>query len=98
MAISLEEVKKNAALANLTFSEEQLKLFTSQFQEILDYMTQLKTVSTEDVTPTYHAVAQESDETPMRSDQEGSSFPVEDALQNAPDPAQDHFRVPRVIE
>lgn len=98
MAITIKEVERIADLANLTFTDEELELFTSQFQEILDYMAQLEAISTEETEPTYHAVAQEQEKTPMRSDRVGASFPAEESLLNAPDPAEDHFRVPRVIE
>lgn len=96
--ITIEEVEKIAALAHLTFTRDELERFAQQFQQILDYVAQLEKVPTEDVAPTYHAVAGESDATPLREDQVGTSFPLEQALSNAPDPAQDHFRVPRVIE
>ena len=98
MAVSRSEVEKIAALAKLTFSKVQLERFRAQFQEILTYVEQLETVPTEEITPTFHAVAEESDQTPTGADEVRPGFSVQEALSNSPDPAEDHFRVPKVIE
>ena len=97
-SIATEQVEKIAKLANLRISPEELKRFVPQFQEILDYIAQLEEVSTEGVEPTYHVLEQKSQATPMREDRTAPSLPVETVLENAPDSAEDHFRVPVVIE
>lgn len=98
MPIDLEQVRKIAQLAKLEFSASELEEFTRHFQEILDYFTQLESVSTETVEPTYHALEEERLQTPMREDRVGESLAVEEALGNAPDAREGQFRVPRVIE
>ena len=96
MAITIKEVETISKLANLTFTPQELERFTHQFQEILNYVAQLETVSTENIQPTCHALA--IPQTPMREDEVRPSLAVDEALANAPDPADNHFRVPRVIE
>lgn len=98
MAITVKEVEKIAELSNLTFRPEELERFAHQFQQILEYVAQLESVDTENIPPAYHAVTEEFDQTPLREDEAGASLAEEEALSNAPDPAQAHFRVPRVIE
>lgn len=97
MAISAQEVEKIAALSHLRFTPEELQRFVEQFQKILDYCAQLEELSTENVQPTYHALAEEL-ATPMREDQVKPSFSTEQALNNAPEATEAYFRVPAVIE
>ena len=96
--ITSEEVKKIAHLAQLIFEPEEMAKFVPQFQEILEYFQQLKEVSTEGVDPTYHALEEEDSSTPLRQDEVSLFFSVEEALGNAPDVFENHFRVPMVID
>lgn len=98
MAISRGEVLKIAELARLQFSEEELDAFTEQFQNLLNYVDQLKQVSVESVEPTSHvSLTEEFDKHIFREDEVKTSLPVEESLANAPDPGSGHFRVPKVI-
>jgi len=96
MAVSIDEVKKIAALAKLQYDESELDRFVTHFQEILDYFAQLSSVRTDDVPPTYHAL--EVSGTPYREDETRDSLPREAAVANAPEPSDYQFRVPKVIE
>ncbi len=49
MPIGTREVEKIAELAHLKFDREELERFVGHFQQILEYFTQLETVSTEAV-------------------------------------------------
>lgn len=98
MAITRAEVLEIAALANLQFSEPELEDFTAQFQRILNYIEKLKEVEVEGVAPTSHIAPDEPAEMPVfRGDEARPSLPVEEALMNAPDPGDNHFRVPKVL-
>jgi len=98
MAITRDEVLKIADLAKLQFSEAELEAFTVQFQRILEYVEKLKEVDVEGVEPTSHlSLARDFDRSPFRDDEPRPSFPAETSLASAPDPAKDHFRVPKVI-
>ena len=95
MPIGTREVEKIAELAHLKFDREELERFVGHFQQILEYFTQLETVSTEAVSTEN---VEEKLATPTREDETRPSLPVATALDNAPDPSGDHFRVPPVIE
>ena len=98
MAITPADVLKIAELAKLHFSESELDEFTAQFQRILDYIEKLKEVNVEGVEPTSHvSLAADFEKHIFRDDDARPSLPVEEALLNAPDRGDDHFRVPKVL-
>ena len=98
MAITREEVLRIAALANLQFSEPELEDFTAQFQHILNYIETLKEVAIDGVAPTSHIARTDQADAPVfREDEARPSLPVDEALGNAPDPGDDHFRIPKVL-
>lgn len=98
MTITHAEVLKIAELAKLHFSEPELEAFTAQFQRILDYVEKLKEVRIEGVEPTSHvSLTEDFEQSATREDEAQVSLPVEDALLNAPDRGNDHFKVPKVI-
>jgi aspartyl-tRNA(Asn)/glutamyl-tRNA(Gln) amidotransferase subunit C len=98
VAITREEVLRIADLANLRFSESELGDFIAQFHHILDYIEKLKEVSVDGVAPTSHiAWPDQAETTVFREDEVRPSLPVDEALGNAPDRGDDHFRVPKVI-
>ena len=98
MAITRAEVLKIADLARLRFAETELDAFIVQFQRILDYVEQLKPVNVEDVEPTSHVSLTADYAAHMfREDEVKPSLPVEETLDNAPDPGAGHFRVPKVL-
>lgn len=51
--ISIADVKKVAVLSALALSDDQLKKFQVQFQEIIDYVEQLNDVDVNGLEPTY---------------------------------------------
>ncbi len=98
MPIGPREVEKIAELAHLKFDPQELDRFVGHFQQILEYFTQLETVSTENVESTQQAVEGKKLATPTREDEVRPSLPVATALGNAPESSEDHFQVPPVIE
>ena len=92
------QVEKVATLARLRFDAESLETFVPTFEQILDYFEQLKQIDTEAVEPTYHALFGQELKTPFRVDECGESLSMEEALKNAPETQDGHFRVPKVIE
>ncbi len=94
MAVTKKDVEKIAELAKLKFSDEELENFTPQMNEILSYMDKLNELDTEDVKPLSHPVEQIN---VFREDELKSSVSTEEALKNAPDKTDNHFKVPKVI-
>jgi aspartyl-tRNA(Asn)/glutamyl-tRNA(Gln) amidotransferase subunit C len=98
MAVTEAEVRRIAGLAKLHFEDPDLKVFTIQFQRILDYVEKLREVDVAGIDPASHLVtAGERATHAMRDDQVRPSLTPEEALSNAPDSGRSHFKVPRVI-
>ncbi len=94
VAISVEEVRRIAALAKLEFEGSALQELTEQMGTILDYVRRLDEVDTDVMAP--DAVAP-VDDSALRADRPRKGLSTEPALSNAPDRAADHFRVPRIL-
>lgn len=98
MTITHADVLKIAELAKLQFSESELEEFTAQFQHILDYIEKLKEVNVDGIEPTSHvSLTADFEKDIFREDETRPSLPAEEALMNAPDRGDGHFRVPKVI-
>ena len=94
--LSLADVERIAALANLELTDEEKQLFTRQLAEILAYAEQVQALDTSGVPATAHVLTGQGAE---REDAPRASLKMADALGNAPDAALDEglFKVPRVI-
>ena len=86
-------VKEIAFLARLDLSEEETKIFVSQFKDILGYVSVLNEVNTEDVAPAYLSSANKS---VIREDVIEDSVPTRDFLANAPQSSDEYVVIPRV--
>jgi aspartyl-tRNA(Asn)/glutamyl-tRNA(Gln) amidotransferase subunit C len=86
-------VREIAALARLDLSQEEMEMFVSQFKEILDYVSILDEVDTENVPPAYLSSA---NKTVIREDGIEPSVPTEEFLANAPQAKDDYVVIPRV--
>ena len=94
MNISREQVEHVARLAALALTEEEKELFGRQLNQVLEHADVIKSVDTEDVPPTSHAIPMAN---VYREDQVRPSLPTEEALRNAPQPEDGFFSVPRII-
>lgn len=95
MRIAKEEVEKVATLARLRVDEKEQALLAEQLSTILDYVEQLKAISTEGVDPT--ATVRDVVNV-CRDDSVEPSLSPEQALGSAPDTDEGMFRVPKIIE
>ena len=93
--ISREEVQHVARLARLHLTDEEAERMREQLDAILAYIDKLRELDVEGVEPTAHAVPLVN---VMRDDALAPCLPQEQALANAPDRANEFFRVPRIIE
>lgn len=94
MSVTLNDVEQVAALARLSFSEEEKKQLVSQLNTILDYMSQLNSVDTTGVEPLAHVLDLQN---VFREDVVTPSLPREEVLRNAPAKTEKFFKVPKVI-
>lgn len=95
MAISRDEIAEVANLSRLEMDDAELDRFTGQLQKILEYASMLNELDIENVEPTSHAVPVAN---VLREDESRPSLPVEEVLENAPDPVGNFFSVPRIID
>ena len=86
-------VKEIAFLARLDLSQEETEMFVSQFKDILDYVSILNEVDTDNVAPAYLSSANKS---VTREDVIEESVPTEEFLSNAPQSKDDYIVIPRV--
>jgi aspartyl-tRNA(Asn)/glutamyl-tRNA(Gln) amidotransferase subunit C len=97
MSLSLDEVRRIAALARLKLTSEEERVFQGQLSAILDYVKQLEELDVSGVEPMTHALAA-GEAPPLRDDAVLPSLPPEEALANAPAREDSCFKVPRIIE
>ena len=86
-------VKQIASLARLDLSQEETEMFVSQFKDILDYVSILNEVDTENVAPAYLSSA---NKTVIREDVIEESVPTDEFISNAPQSKDDYVVIPRV--
>jgi aspartyl-tRNA(Asn)/glutamyl-tRNA(Gln) amidotransferase subunit C len=99
MALSLEEVRRIAALARLRLSPEEEETFRVQLSAILDHVAVLADLDVSGVEPMTHALAAEGGVAPpLRPDEVRPGLSHDEALSNAPARDGTAFQVPRIIE
>jgi aspartyl-tRNA(Asn)/glutamyl-tRNA(Gln) amidotransferase subunit C len=94
MPVTLKDVENVAALARLSFSDEEKVKLTGQLNTILAYMEQLNSLDTAGVEPLSHVIELGN---VFREDLLTSPVTQEEALQNAPAKSDKFFKVPKVI-
>jgi aspartyl-tRNA(Asn)/glutamyl-tRNA(Gln) amidotransferase subunit C len=95
MKLTRDEVEHVAKLARLAITEEEKEKYSQQLSNILTYIEKLKELDTSKVEPTSHVLPMKNI---FREDEVKPSLPREEILKNAPDRAEEFFRVPKIIE
>ena len=98
MKITEKEVRYIADLANLSLSDDEVRGYRADLEEILSYVDKLNELDTQDVEPMSHVLFEGSETSMLRADEPKPSFSAEQALANAPLAGAGHFKVPLVIE
>jgi len=98
MPISESDIEKIAQLAHLEITDEERRMFAPQMAEIVTYVEQLNEIDTADVDPALGGLTPEGERTDSsRPDEVKPSLGQKVALDQAPDAAAGHFRVPKVL-
>ncbi len=97
MPLTVDEVRRVAALARLKLSAEEEQLFAGQLSAILDHVGALASLDLDGVPPMTHALA-EGEVVALRPDTLVPGLAPEEALANAPAREGTCFKVPRIIE
>jgi aspartyl-tRNA(Asn)/glutamyl-tRNA(Gln) amidotransferase subunit C len=95
MAVTIEDVKRVAALARLDLSAREEERLTDELGRILAYMEKLNELDTEGVEPTAHAAPVAG---VLRADEPERFAGLAALLAQAPDTRDGYFRVPRIID
>jgi aspartyl-tRNA(Asn)/glutamyl-tRNA(Gln) amidotransferase subunit C len=82
-----------ASLARLDLTLEETEMFVSQFKDILEYVSILNEVDTENIPPAYLS---SSNISVTREDEVEASAPTRDFLANAPQAKDGYVVIPRV--
>jgi len=98
MQIKESDIEKIAELAHLDITPDEVAMFTPQMTEIVTYVEQLNVLDTSNVEPSLGGLTPESKATDSsRPDKVTPSLGQKLALEEAPDAAAGHFRVPKVL-
>jgi aspartyl-tRNA(Asn)/glutamyl-tRNA(Gln) amidotransferase subunit C len=89
--IDREQVLHVARLARLQLTEPEVDRMASELSKVLDHIEKISELDLDGVPPTTHVVTVEN---ALRADVPRPCLPREVALANAPDVADDGFRVP----
>jgi aspartyl-tRNA(Asn)/glutamyl-tRNA(Gln) amidotransferase subunit C len=98
MPINEADVEKVAQLAHMDIPPADLKVFAPQMVAIVAYVEQLNAVDTKNIEPALGGLTPEGEKTESsREDEVMPSLGQKTALVEAPDAAEGHFRVPKVL-
>jgi len=89
------DVSYVAHLARLYLSDEEVKTFQGQLEQIVHYVNQIRQVDLANVEPTSHAVAAQN---VFREDVVKAGLIVEQVMANAPASVDNQFQVPKIVE
>ena len=96
--LTRDDILKLARLSRLKLSEEEVKLFTQEFNEILNYVELLDSVDVAGLEPTYqvNGLVNITRDDVIRTEDAYAATPAE-LLKNAPETEDGQFRVKRMI-
>lgn len=98
MQIKESDIEKIAELAHLDITADEVAMFTPQMTEIVTYVEQLNVLDTSNVEPSLGGLTPAGQATDSsRPDEITPSLGQKLALEEAPDAAAGHFRVPKVL-
>jgi aspartyl-tRNA(Asn)/glutamyl-tRNA(Gln) amidotransferase subunit C len=98
MPINESDIEKIAQLAHLEITAEERRVFAPQIAEIVAYVEQLNEIDTSAIEPALGGLTPEGEQTKTsRPDEVQPCLGQKLALDQAPDPASGHFRVPKVL-
>jgi len=96
--ITEEQVRYVANLANLSLSETEVAKLRADLDGILEHMDRLNEIDTTGVEPMAQVLYDAGAMATLRADVPVPPLGNQRALENAPQPGADYFKVPKVIE
>ena len=89
--ITADEVRRVARLARLELTDDEVAKFQEQLSAILEAVSKVSELDLSDVPPTSHPLEIAN---AWAEDEPRPCLPLEDVFANAPDRADDYFKVP----
>ena len=92
------DIRKVAGLAHLEITEDEIRVYEPQMNEIVSYIEQLNELDTSSVEASIGGLTAESESTDAdRNDVRVKSLGQKKALDQAPASVKGHFQVPKVL-
>ena len=89
------DIKRISYLAKLKLPQEKEEFYANSLKDIIKWVDNLKQIDTNEVKPLHNVTnATES----IRNDEINKYNSVEEVLSNAPERAQNFFKVPKVVD
>ncbi len=95
MSVGRKEIEYIASLAKLKLNEDEIKSYTEDLSQILDYINKLNELNTDNVEPLSYPIELSN---VLREDILRESLDRELALKNAPRADEQFFKTPKVIK
>ena len=92
--ISEEQVAHLANLARIALTPEEISSLTTELDQIVDSIAKVQQIATPEVPATSHPVPLSN---VFRPDVVGETLTIEQALQNAPEHADNRFKVSAIL-
>jgi len=96
--ITEQEVRYVADLANLQLTDDEVRKFRHDLDEVLTHIDALNELDTSGVEPMAQVLYEADQTATLREDREGPTLGSAIAVENAPIAGAGYFKVPRVIE
>jgi aspartyl-tRNA(Asn)/glutamyl-tRNA(Gln) amidotransferase subunit C len=93
--ITSDDVIHVAKLARLKLTDDEVALYTTQLEAILEHASSISALDTEGIEPTAHPLAKSN---VFRKDEVRPSLSQEEVLSNAPAAEDGRFKVPQILE
>ena len=98
MKITEQEVRYVADLANLQLTDDEVRRFQHDLDEVLTHIESLNELDTSAVEPMAQVLYDAEETATLRDDQERPTLGTAVALENAAVSGSGYFKVPKVIE
>lgn len=95
MKISKDKVKHIAELVHIELTEKEAKQYAKQLEEMTHYAKKINELNTDNVSPTTYVMDTKN---VLRKDEAKEWLTQEEALKNAPEKQDGHFKVPSIMD
>lgn len=95
MTVTEKEIAAIGKLSRIAIAKEDLKIYVSQINRILDLVNELNTAKTENVPPLFHPLDLKAR---LRKDQVTEDIPLDEKMKSSVEVKNNLFVVPKVID